>query len=463
MGPLAAAILREVARRGEASVADVVDGLRRATDRDHAYTTVMTGQRPLEPGWLARGLSAGSKVRLRSHADPRLVFPATTRKAVPISRRLPLPAVFVAGITLGLVFALAVSSLVVGRDPGGASASDRAALERLLAERTVQPTGQVRRFDLTVSETEWELIPGVATTAVTFNGTVPGPTIRVTEGDTVEISVTNKLAEATSIHWHGLHIPNDQDGVGGVTQPTIESGETFNYRFIAPHAGTFMYHAHGANSREQIDRGLYAPFIIDPAGGDAIKADKEVTLTIGNWMVGNAAGDMPGMDMGSAASMSMEYDYFTINGKSFPATQPIEVTQGQLVRLRFLNPSQTIHPMHLHGMDMAVIAKDGEPLTTPQRLNVLNIAPGETYDVVFRADNPGTWLLHCHDLHHASNAGVEPGGLIVPIVVTASGTAPATTSGPAAESPAVTDQPTPTMDPGMTTMSGMDSMPGMAQ
>ena len=134
-----------------------------------------------------------------------------------------------------------------------------------------------------------------------------------------------------------------------------------------------MYHAHGANSREQIDRGLYAPFIIDPAGGDAIQADKEFTLTIGNWMIGDGTGMR--MDMGDT-SMSMEYDYFTINGKSFPATEPIEVTQGQLVRLRFLNPSQTIHPMHLHGTDMAVVAKDGEPLAEPQRINTLDHRTG---------------------------------------------------------------------------------------
>lgn len=377
---------------------------------------------------------------------------------MPTSRRLPLPAAFVGGIALGLVAALAWSSLAAGQAPGQGSTPNRAAVENLLAERTVQPTGQTRIFDLTVAETAWELLPGITTTAVTFNGTVPGPTIRVTEGDTVEIAVTNKLAEATSIHWHGLHIANDQDGVGGVTQPMIESGETFNYKFIAPHAGTFMYHAHGTNSREQIDRGLYAPFIIDPAGGDAIKADKEVTLTIGNWMVGNAAGEMAGMDMGDNASMSMEYDYFTINGKSFPATEAIEVTQGQLVRLRFLNPSQTIHPMHLHGMDMAIVAKDGEPLAEPQRINTLDLGQGETYDVVFLADNPGTWLLHCHDLHHASNAGVEPGGLIVPIVVTSS-RAPASSVPPV--SPAVTDAPAHTMAPEMTEMPGMESMPGM--
>ena len=381
---------------------------------------------------------------------------------MPISRRLPLPAAFVGGIALGLIAALAWSSLAAGRGPDGPSALDRAAIENLLAERTIQPTGQTRRFELTVAETEWELLPGVTTTAVTFNGTVPGPVIRVTEGDSVEVVVTNKLSEATSIHWHGLHVPNDQDGVSGVTQDPIAAGATYTYQFTAPHAGTFMYHAHGPNSREQIDRGLYAPFIIDPAGSDTLEVDKEVTLTIGNWMIGDASGAMPGMDMGADnTSMSMEYDYFTINGKSFPATDAIEVQEGQLVRIRFLNPSQTVHPMHLHGTDMAVIAKDGEALATPQRLNVVDIAPGDTYDVVFRADNPGTWVLHCHDLHHASNAGVEPGGLIVPIVVASPGAAPATNGAETPASPGSTLEPTHTMAPEMTEMPGMESMPGM--
>ena len=377
------------------------------------------------------------------------------------SRRIPMPAAFVGGIGLGLVAALAWTTLAAGRSTAQPATLDRAGLETLLAERTVQATGQTRRFELTVGETPWELAPGVRTTAVTFNGVVPGPEIRVTEGDSVEIVVKNDLDEATSIHWHGIHVPNDQDGVSGVTQDPIAPGATYTYRFIAPHAGTFMYHAHGPNSREQIDRGLYAPFIIDPAGGDTLKVDKEVTLTIGNWMVGDANGGMAGMDMSAGStSMSMEYDYFTINGKSFPATRTIEVKKDQLVRIRFLNPSQTVHPMHLHGMDMAVIEKDGEPLASPQRLNVLDIAPGDTYDVVFRADNPGTWLLHCHDLHHASNAGAEPGGLIVPIVVSAPGAAPAASESTTPATPARTDA-THTMAPEMTAMPGMESMPGM--
>ncbi len=247
-----------------------------------------------------------------------------------------------AGLAVGVGGTVAAYALASPpTDDAGSSVPDRASLERALAERQVQPTGETRRFELTVQETSWELLPGVETRAVTFNGTVPGPTIRVTEGDTVEIIVRNELDESTSIHWHGLHVPNDQDGVAGVTQDPIEPGETYTYRFVAPHAGTFMYHAHGDRSREQIDAGLYAPFIIDPQGVDPTAADREYILAIGNWMVGD---QMAGMD-----AMSMEYNYFTINGKSFPATESIDVNEGDLVRLRFLNPSQTIHPMHLHG------------------------------------------------------------------------------------------------------------------
>lgn len=354
------------------------------------------------------------------------------------------------GLAVGIAGTVAAYSLGgAANGPAAASAPlDRAALEQILAEREITPTGQTRRFDLVVAETPWELLPGVTTQAVTFNGTVPGPTIRVTEGDTVEIEVTNKLDVSTSIHWHGLHVPNDQDGVAGITQDPILPGETYSYRFIAPHAGTFMYHSHGEESRDQMDRGLYAPFIIDPQGADPVAADREVILALGNWMIVDGMTEMD--------AMSMAYDYFTINGKSFPATESIDVNQGELVRLRFINPSQTVHPMHLHGTDMAVIAKDGEALPEPQRLNTLDIAQGETYDVVFRADAPGTWLLHCHDLHHASNAGVEPGGLIVAINVRAAGQpAPSGAPARAPSEPAPSDVPTPTMDPGMSGMPGM--------
>lgn len=278
---------------------------------------------------------------------------------------------------------------------------------RLGGADAVSPTGAVREFELTADETGWELLPGVSTTAYAFNGTVPGPTLRVTEGDTVRVTVRNALSTELSIHWHGLHVPNAMDGVAGVTQDPIMPGETFTYEFVASHAGTFMYHSHSRFSREQIDRGLYGPLIIDPQRPEKPRFDREYVLALQGWMVG------PEMEGGGMGAMSMDYNYFTINGKSFPATEPLVVSEGDVVRVRIINPSQTIHPMHLHGQDFQVVAKDGEPLEQAWIGNTLQVLQGETYDIVFVANNPGVWVFHCHDLHHTANNGVEPGGLTV--------------------------------------------------
>lgn len=308
----------------------------------------------------------------------------------------------------------------------------------------VTPTGNLKEFELVAKETEWELVSGVTATADTFNGTVPGPTIRVTEGDTVRVTLKNDLPEETSIHWHGLHVPNEMDGVAGVTQDAIMPGETFTYEFVASHAGTFMYHSHSRFSREQIDHGLYGLFIIDSQHPGVTTFDREYTLALQGWMAGGEMADGMGSD-----AMSMDYNYFTINGKSFPDTQPLVVSEGDLVRLRIVNPSQTTHPMHLHGQDFLIVAKDGEPLDSPQTANVVDVQQGDTYDLVFIANNPGNWALHCHDLHHASNNGVEPGGLTV--LVQYEGYEPGDDDGIA---------PTPTPQSGSGGMDQDDEMPG---
>ena len=275
-------------------------------------------------------------------------------------------------------------------------------------------TGQVRNYQLVASETSWEIAPGVVVPAIAYNGQVPGPTIRVMEGDTLRVTLRNELSKSTSIHWHGLHVPNAVDGVPGVTQAPIEPGQSYTYEFPASHAGTFMYHPH-VNSVEQIDRGLYAPLIIDPITPTATQFDKEFTMMLSAWdtnalLGGGAVGHgTPGM-----AGMSMAYNYYTINGKAFPSNEPWTVREGDLVRVRIINISNLAHPMHLHGGDFTVIAKDGEPIRPDiqQTMNTLSVDAGETYDIAFRADNPGTWVFHCHELHHVENDGVEPGGLI---------------------------------------------------
>lgn len=325
---------------------------------------------------------------------------------------------------------------------------------------TIRPTGQVREFQLEAKVARWELVAGVQTDAYTFNGTVPRPTIRAKVGDTIRVTLKNSLPEETSIHWHGLHVPNVMDDVPSFTQHAIKPGETFTYEFTAYHAGTYMYHSH-FNSIQQIDKELYGLLIIDPQTSP-LNYDREYTMLFGGWNVPNQDGgtekegkagmghdrmsgmskgepgplkkkgdirammgqglkdkpeqknphggmDMPAKPPGDQAGssvMGMDYNYWTINGKSFPVTQPIEVNYGELVRVRLANISNGIHPMHLHGHDFRIIAKDGHPLPAPQIVNTVTVSPGETYDIDFIADNPGEWMFHCHELHHTTNADV---------------------------------------------------------
>lgn len=269
--------------------------------------------------------------------------------------------------------------------------------------RNPAPTGVVKSYDLVVRQAPWDLLPGVTVPAITYNGTVPGPAIRVIEGDTLRVAVRNELDQDTSIHWHGVHVPNLMDGVPGVTQAPVRPGETFTYEFKASHSGTFMYHPH-INSVQQIDNGLYGLLVIEPQLVGIPTFDKEFSMILGAWNKSEA--QMGGMSMG--------YNYFTINGKAFPATTPWTVKGGDKVRVRLVNVSNLAHPMHLHGQDFKVIAKDGEPVSpgNQQWMNTLSVDSGETYDIAFIADNPGNWMFHCHELHHTENNGVEPGGLM---------------------------------------------------
>jgi manganese oxidase len=331
-------------------------------------------------------------------------------------------------IAISAILALvAAGGWVAGARFGQPGAAQAAAGFDIGVADTPKPTGQVREFLLVAKEAPHEIAPGISVPAITYNGQVPGPLIRVTEGDTLRVTIKNELSKDTAIHWHGLHVPNDMDGVPPLTQPAIKPGESFTYEFTASHAGTFMYHSH-QNAVAQIDRGLYGVLIIDPATPPPTRFDKEFTMMLSAWDTNAAQTTEHAMDgsggmtgSGSAASdqagmgaMNMNYNYFTINGKAFPANEAWTVKQGDLVRVRMINISNLNHPMHLHGGDFTVIAKDGEPIRPEQqqKMNTLSIDPGEIYDIAFRADNPGTWVFHCHELHHTENDGIEPGGLI---------------------------------------------------
>lgn len=240
--------------------------------------------------------------------------------------------------------------------------------------------GDVKVFELVAQETQWETTAGRVYTALTYNGMVPGPEIRVTEGDHIRVNIKNELNESTSIHWHGLIVPNDQDGVPYVTQPPIRSGETYTYEFIVKPAGSHMYHSHH-NAAEQVTRGLLGAFIVEPRDKSREpQLDGDYTLILNDSALG-----------------------FTINGREFPYTQPILARKGDRIRIRYMNEGLMIHPMHLHGIPQMVIAKDGYNLPVPYMCDTLNIAPGERYDVLVDCTEPGLWAFHCHILSHAES------------------------------------------------------------
>jgi FtsP/CotA-like multicopper oxidase with cupredoxin domain len=240
---------------------------------------------------------------------------------------------------------------------------------------------------------KWEVRPEEFKDAYSYNGTLPGPEIRVTEGDKLRIIVTNKLPESTSVHWHGLKTPNAMDGVPYITQKPIKPGETFTYEFVATPSGSHMYHSHH-NAMEQVGKGLLGPFIVEPRDKSRYpRFDREYTIVLNDTLLG-----------------------FTLNGKSFPATQPLTAKLGERVLVRYMNEGLMNHPMHLHGMPVQVVAKDGYLLPNPYMVDNLDIAPGDRYDVIIDCDNPGVWAFHCHTLSHAE-APTGMFGLVTALII----------------------------------------------
>lgn len=267
----------------------------------------------------------------------------------------------------------------------------------------------VKEFRLEASEFRWEYEPGKWMHVWGYNEQIPGPEIRVVEGENVRIVVQNNLPDATTVHWHGVDVPWQMDGVAGVTQEAIAPGASFTYEFSAVPAGTRFYHSHGkdhATSAQQLDMGLSGAFIVEPAE-PTVSFDKEFTLLLDEWDimmngVNSAVSHMHGAGMMGAVP---EFNTFTINGRVFPYIDPLKIQEGDRVLVRFINVgSSAFHPMHLHGHSFDVIAKDGFPIARSaiETRNTITINPGETVDVLVRAQNPGPWLLHCHHVHHAS-------------------------------------------------------------
>lgn len=269
---------------------------------------------------------------------------------------------------------------------------------------TARDAGGIKQFTLTASVVRWNILPGVTVLAYAFNEQVPGPRLELVQGDRVRIDVRNDLPEPTSVHWHGLDVPNPMDGPADLTQDPIPVGGTFTYEFTVNRAGTFFYHSHAAADRQQA-LGLYgALLVVPPEPEPPVAAD--VVVQLGEWTMRDGY-TFPAMPMEGLLP-----NFFTINGKSWPATDTVRVRVGDKVRLRFIGTGAFAHPMHIHGGPFRIVATDGNAIPAGAQLtkDTVNVSPGERYDVIWTATTPGRWLVHCHINHHLTNDGAEQDG-----------------------------------------------------
>lgn len=275
----------------------------------------------------------------------------------------------------------------------------------------------VKYFELIAEPVKREILPELYINGWGYNGSIPGPTIEVYTGDYVNIRIINHLPQPTSVHWHGLDVPNTMDGVPLIEpSPEIKPGEYFDYYFkITNPPGTHMYHTH-FNTPVQQMMGLGGGFII--LSRNNINIQRDYFLMLSEFAV-------MGLEMGKITPgtydidpMSHDFNFFTINGRCFPFTTPLAVKENENVRIRLGNIGHNSHPMHIHGHQFVVTASDGNKISTYSRLvkNTINVASGETYDIEFKANNPGNWPFHCHIPHHMSNNMQLPMGGMTTVI-----------------------------------------------
>ena len=267
--------------------------------------------------------------------------------------------------------------------------------------------GDVKVFDLDASVIRWNILPWKTMTAFAINRQVPGPRLELTEGDHIRINFTNHLPDSATMHWHGLVVPNRMDGPANITQVPVAPGGQYVYEYVVKQSGTYFYHSHMRPDRQQA-LGLYGALIVKPRDpGTEAPADIDYVVQLQEWL--NRDGlTYPAMIMEGALP-----NYFTINGKAYPSTDVIRMRVGQRLKLRIIGTNNNfIHPMHMHGGPFTVVSRDGVTLAPAARFDadVINVGPGQRYDVVWPALLPGKWIFHCHIPHHTLNNNIEEHG-----------------------------------------------------
>jgi manganese oxidase len=274
---------------------------------------------------------------------------------------------------------------------------------------------RVKVFHLIAEPVVHEFSAGLVAECWGYNGRVHGPTIEAVEGDRVRIYVTNRLSAPTTVHWHGILLPSGMDGVGGISQKSIQPGETFKYEYTLNQHGTFMYHSHH-DEMTQMQLGMMGLFIIHPKNPASPPPDRDYAMLLSEWKIEVGARRPDPNEM-------TDFNVFTINGRSFPGTQALVAKKGERVRIRIGNLStMSHHSIHLHGYTFKVVATDGGEIPEAGQWpeTTVHMPTGSTRTIEFVADAPGDWVIHCHMLHHVMTQmghdignliGVDPRGL----------------------------------------------------
>jgi FtsP/CotA-like multicopper oxidase with cupredoxin domain len=299
----------------------------------------------------------------------------------------------------------------------------------------------VKEYTLTVEDVRFEIFPGKFIMGWGFNGSIPGPTIRVKEGDIVRITLMNNTDTEHTLHVHGQKKRIEADGVPYVGQKPVFKGESYTYEFIADYPGTHWYHCH-VDTTHHVDMGMYGAFIVEPKN-QRIEYDREYIMILDEWPTAhvhihkgmNMEGheehgivtEHPGVSQHEHPMEKPQkrdwypetylpyqpvYDGFTINGRSFPFTEPLQVKEGEKVLIRIINAGYQSHFIHSHSHKFRVVARSGSPVNEPQKIDTVEIGAGNRVDILLYADNPGIWPFHCHRLDHITNEHIYPGGML---------------------------------------------------